>query len=137
MKVECVPQMEMRKVIYPTVLTIIVTFGTSCSLQKNKGIGESAVAKFHTQFNAEQYHAIYFQTDDGFRKVTREEQLTEYLKAVRRKLGEVKDTKQLSWRMNATADGTQVFLAHKTTYAEGDATEQFIFFVSDDNARLF
>src|SRR5262249_24134709 len=129
--------MKMRKTIYAPVLAMLVVVGMSCSLQKGKATGESAVAKFHSQFNAEQYHEIYGQTGEGFRKATSEPQMTEYLKAVHRKLGEVKDTKQIGWHVNATTDGTQVFLAYKTSFSEGDATEQFVFLVSGDNSALF
>lgn len=127
----------MRKTIYAPVLAMFVVVGMSCSLQKGKATGESAVAKFHSQFNAEQYHEIYGQTGEGFRKATSEPQMTEYLKAVHRKLGEVKDTKQIGWHVNATTAGTQVFLAYKTSFSEGDATEQFVFLVSGDNSALF
>lgn len=37
----------------------------------------------------------------------------------------------------ATTAGTQVLLTYRTTFAEGDATEQFVFFVSGNDARLF
>ena len=75
--------------------------------------------------------------DDGFRKTTSEQQMTEYLKAVYRKLGEMKDAKQVGWRVNTTTAGTQVFLAYKTTFAEGDATEEFVFMVNGNNSTLF
>jgi len=109
----------------------------SCSFQKGKAAGEVAVAKFHAQFNAAKYHDMYGQTDDGFRKATSEQQMTEYLEAVHRKLGEVKDAEQMGWRVNATTAGTQVFLAYKTSFDEGDATEQFVFLVSGDNSALY
>ena len=129
--------MRMRETTSVLLLAIFIAFGGSCSLQKSKATGEGAVTKFHSQFNAEQYHEIYGQTGEGFRKATSEPQMTEYLKAVHRKLGEVKDTKQIGWHVNATTAGTQVFLAYKTSFSEGDATEQFVFLVSGDNSALF
>src|SRR2546423_14269051 len=116
--------MEIPRTIFTIVLIVVIAFAMSCSLRRDKGTGETGVAKFHSQFNAEQFHEIYNQTDDGFRKTTSEQQLTEYLEAVHRKLGEVKDVKQVGWRVNATTAGTQV-LAYRTTFAEGDATEEF------------
>ncbi len=129
--------MGILRAICTTGLIIVVAFGMSCSLRKDKVIGESAVARFHSQFNAEQYHEIYGQTDDGFRKTTSEQQMDEYLKAVNRKLGEVKDAKQVGWHVNATTAGTQVFLVYKTTFAEGDAREEFVFVVNGNDSRLF
>lgn len=126
----------MRQTRPKLILTVVLVLGVSCSLQKYRTTGENAVSKFHGQLNAEQYHEIYVQTDDGFRKATSEQQLTEYLQAVHRKLGEAKDAKQVGWRVNATTAGTQVFLAYRTTFAEGDATEEFVFIVNGNNSRL-
>jgi len=129
--------MRIRKTTGVPLLAIFIAFGGSCSLQKSKATGESAVAKFHSQFNAEQYHEIYGKTDEGFRKATSEQEMLEYLRAIHRKLGEVKDAKQIGWHLNATTGGVQVFLAYKTSFSEGDATEQFVFLVSGDNSALF
>jgi hypothetical protein len=125
------------KAIYIIVLTVVTAFCMSCSLRKDKGVAEIGVAKFHSQFNNKQYRQIYDQTDEGFRKQTSEQQLTEYMEAVHRKLGEVKDAKQVRWRANVTTAGTQVFLAYQTAFAEGNATEDFVFIVDDDSSRLF
>lgn len=129
--------MIMREPISRLLPFILLMCGTSCSLQKDKSTGENAVARFHTQFNAGQYHDIYAQTDEGFRKNTSEEQMAALLGAIQRKLGLEKDANQVDWRVNATTAGTQVFLTYRTTFTEGDATEQFVFFVSGNNARLF
>jgi hypothetical protein len=56
---------------------------------------------------------------------------------VHRKRGEVKDAKQVGWRVNVTTAGSQVSLAYRTTFAEGDATEEFVFIVNSNDARLF
>lgn len=127
----------MREPISRLLLSILLMCATSCSLQKGKSTGENAVAKFHTQFNAGQFHDIYAQTDEGFRKNTSEEQMTALLGAVQRKLGLEKDANQVEWHVNATTAGTQVVLVYRTTFTEGDATEQFVFFVSGNTARMF
>lgn len=129
--------MGITRTLYTIVLIIVIAFAMSCSLQRDKVTGETGVAKFHSQFNAGQYHEIYIQTDDGFRKATSEQQLTEYMEAVHRKLGEVKDAKQVGWRVNFTTAGSQVLLAYRTTFAEGDATEEFVFIVNGNDSRLF
>jgi len=85
----------MKETISRLLLSILLMCGTSCSLQKGKSTGENAVVKFHTQFNAGQYHEIYAETDEGFRKNTSEEQMTALLGGVQRKLGLEKDTNQL------------------------------------------
>src|SRR2546421_6860585 len=92
----------MKETISRLLLSILLMCGTSCSLQKGKSTGENAVVKFHTQFNAGQYHEIYAETDEGFRKNTSEEQMTALLGGVQRKLGMEKDTNQVAWHVNAT-----------------------------------
>ena len=128
---------RMKTRVSIAVLLIVTACALSCSFKKSKSTGESAVARFHTQFNAEQYHEMYGQTHEGFRKATTEQQMIEYLKAVHRKLGEVKDAEQTRWFVNATTAGTKVSLAYKTSFAEGEAAEQFVFLVEGDNSALY
>src|SRR5262245_42717585 len=109
--------MKIKETILISIIGIILVHGASCSFQKGKEVGESAVDKFH-----QQYHQIYGQTDHGFKKVTTEDQLTELLKAVHRKLGTVKEAKQMAWHVNSTTSGTQVYLAYQTSFVEGDGS---------------
>ena len=109
----------------------------SCSLQKGRAVGEGAVAKFHSQLNAEQYHEIYAQCDEGFRKSTSEQQTIAYLEAVHRKLGVERNSKQTGWGVFATPAGTRVSLGYETDFDEGKANEQFVFLVNGDEAKLY
>ena len=120
------------------IAALLVTAASSCSLTKGKAIGERAVIQLHNQFNAEQYHDIYAHTDEGFRKVTSEQDMIALFEAVHRKLGTVKNSTPTGWHVNTTTAGTQVSLAYNTEFTEGNATEHFVFYVSgEDNARLF
>jgi hypothetical protein len=110
---------------------------SSCSLTKGKEIGEHAAVEFHNQFNARQYHEIYAQADEGFRKATSENDTVALFEAVHRKLGTVKNANPVGWHVNATPAGTVVTLAYDTEFTEGKASEQFVFYVSGDNAKLF
>ena len=126
-----------QKILSISLIASVVIVISSCSFTKGKQTSERAVARFHEQFNAGQYHDIYAQSDEGFRKVTSEQDAVALFDAVRRKLGTVKNANQNGWHVNATTAGTQVSLAYNTEFTEGKATEQFVFFVSGDNARLF
>ncbi|MCA1817205.1 MAG: DUF4019 domain-containing protein [Acidobacteria bacterium] len=109
----------------------------ACSLTKGKEIGERAVAQFHDQFNAGQYHEIYGQADGGFRKATAEADAVALFEGVRRKLGAVTNSVQTGWRVNATNAGTVVALQYDTEFTQGKATEQFVLMVSGESARLY
>ena len=109
----------------------------SCSLTKGKEMGERAVDQFHNQFNAGQYHEIYTQSDEGFRKSTSEADTVALFEAVHRKLGTVKNANQTNWHVNATPTGTLITLVYDVEYSEGKGIEQFVFQVRGDKALLF
>jgi hypothetical protein len=122
------------------LLTFIVALQfavSSCSLTKGKEMGERAVDQFHNRFNAGQYHEIYVQSDEGFRKSTSEADTVALFEAIRRKLGTVKNAKPTNWHVNATPTATVITLAYDVEYSEGKGTEQFVFQVRGDKALLF
>jgi hypothetical protein len=126
-----------KQILILTLIAAQLVVITSCSVTKGKEIGERAVVQFHNQLNAGQYHDIYAQADEGFRKGTSEPDMLAYFDAVHRKLGTVKNANQTGWHVNATTAGTVVTLGYDTEFTEGHANEQFVFYVSGDNARLF
>ena len=116
----------MRPRLCFVTLAALLLAGGSCSLNdltKGKGLSETAVAQFHNQFNAGQYHEIYAQTDEGFKKEASEEDLGTLLEAVRRKLGTVDGSTQAGWHVNATPMGTMVTLSYNVDFSEGKGTE--------------
>ena len=109
----------------------------SCSVTKSKELGEHAVGQFHNQFNAGQYHEIYVQSDEGFRKAASEADTLALFEAIRRKLGTVKNSTQTRWHVNATSAGTMVTFAYDVEFSEGKGTEEFVFHINDNKALLF
>ena len=126
-----------RRIFFFTFSTALFVVLTSCSFTKGKANGEQAVVKFHNQFNAGQYHEIYAQSDDGFRKATSEADALALFEAVRRKLGTVKNSTQTRWHVNATPAGTMVSLAYDVEFSEGKGSEEFVFHLDGDKALLF
>jgi hypothetical protein len=125
-----------RLILALTLIPMLFATG-GCSLLKGRELSESAIARFHNQFNSGQYAEIYSQTDEGFRKGSNESEITALLSAVRRKLGTVKNTNQVKWNLNSTINGTMVVLTYETEFTDGKATEQFIYHVSGDRAMLY
>src|SRR5258705_2491080 len=115
-------EINCKTIIGLMCLSLLLLVSTSCSLTKGKESSERAVIKFHNQLNAGQYHEIYVQADEGFRKGTTEPDAIAYFEAVRRKLGEVKNAKQVGWRVNATPMGTMVNLGYQVEFSEGKGT---------------
>lgn len=130
--------MKFRNVQVLVLALAFVTFaGGGCELFKRKEIGERAVVRFHEQFNSGQHADIYRQTDDGFRKATNESEMLALLGAVRRKLGTVKNTNQVSSKVKSTYAMTVVTLSYETEFTDGRATEHFVYYVSGGQARLY
>lgn len=126
------------KRIFALALSIglLLTIG-SCGLAKGKEIGERAVDEFHNQLNAGQYHEIYVQSDEAFRKAVSEPDAVALFEAVRRKLGIVRSSNQTLWHVKTTTEGTLVTLVYDVEFSEGKGTEQFVFHISGESALLF
>ena len=128
---------ETKRIFLLTLTVVMIVALSSCSLTKGKAAGEQAVAQFHNQLNAGQYHEIYAQSDEGFRKAGSEADAVALFEAVHRKLGTVKNSTEIGWHVNATTAGTMVSLAYDVEFSEGKGTEQFVFAVTGDKALLF
>lgn len=130
-------RIKIKQALSLTLIASLLVAVSSCSLTKGKEIGERAVVQFHNQFNAGQYHEIYVQSDEGFRKAASEADTLALFEAVRRKLGTVKNSSQTGWHVNATPTGTMVTLTYDVEFSEGKGTEQFVFKLSGDKALVF
>ena len=130
-------RIETRQILFLAFIAAFLVLVNSCSLTKGKEIGEQAAVQFHNQFNAGQYHEIYAQSDEGFRKATSEADTLALFEAVRRKLGTVKNSNQTGWHVKATPAGTMVTLVYEVEFSEGKGTEQFVFHMNGDKALLF
>jgi hypothetical protein len=124
----------MRNTVIP-IVTLFMFIGCA-SLTKGKGAAESAVNRFHQQLNAEQYGEIYAQSDEKYRGAVKEADSNALFEAIHRKLGNVKNAAQSSWRVNATTGGTFVSLVYDTEFTEGRGVERFDFLVGGERATL-
>src|SRR2546423_15155300 len=122
-----------------TALMMVVALAvivSSCSLAKHRESSDRAVDTFHNQLNAGQYHDIYAQSGDEFKKAVTEADAIALFDAVHRKLGMVKHATPTSWKVNATPLGTMTIVAYDIDFTEGKGTEQFVFQMKDGNALL-
>jgi hypothetical protein len=117
------------------LLLLAVLLG-GCSFGEDKDRGERAVARFHELFGASRYADIYVDTTANFREGATEAEFVEFMGAVRRKLGDVRETELTGLEVNWDSDGTSVYLSYDTTYELGKATEQFVWVVEGEKAQL-
>src|SRR5687768_5438505 len=117
-----------------TVLLLFLTI--SCSMMKDSKAAEPAVEKFHTQFNAKEFSAIYNDAGNQMKGTTTEKELTDFLEAVDRKLGPYKSSKAVRWHVNTGPLSSIVTLDYDTEFSDGKGIEQFVISVSGKTAKL-
>jgi hypothetical protein len=108
----------------------------ACSSGADTQLAQQAVTQFHAALDSGQSAAIYDASADDLKKVSTREKFAAFLDAVHRKLGNSKSSTQRGWGVNYQSSGTFVTLTYGTTYSEGDATEQFVYRLADDQALL-
>ena len=109
---------------------------SGCSFGEASGAADQAVEKFHAQFEAEDYAAMYTGADPQFRGATAAKDWTDLMAAVRRKLGHFRSASRGNVNVTQSTGGTFVAQSFDTTYDEGHATEQFRWRVADGHAFL-
>ncbi len=98
-----------------------------CGVKESFKDAEVEVGKFHQALDAGELRAIWKQADPALRQGAQRAALEKVLDAVHRKLGKVKQTKQVGWNANATTEGTFVTLTYQTTFERGSGAEQFVY----------
>lgn len=98
-----------------------------CGLKESFKDAGAAVARFHAALDAEQWQAIWTMTAPQMRQQTKQADFQRILEALHRKLGKVKQTKQVGWNANAGTSGSTLTLTMETTFEHGSGTEQFVY----------
>jgi uncharacterized lipoprotein YehR (DUF1307 family) len=128
----------MNKINLSIIAVVLFFLVVGCgSAMKGKKLTESEIEKFHAQYNAKQFREIYSQSDDGFKKSVTESQLIEMLEKIDRKLGAVKKSSSSNWNVKTTNDGTFETITCEVEFAAGKGTEEFMFRIINDKARLY
>src|SRR6185295_6307371 len=123
-----------RRITLIVLATLAGVLLGCASMSKSRQIAEAAVDVFHAQLDSERYTEIYAQSDEEFKKSTRQEDLEKFLKAVHQKLGKVKSAHQTGWTVSLASEGSLVTLTYDTGFIDGNATEQFVWHVMDNRA---
>ncbi len=103
-----------------------------CGVKEPFKDAEVEVGKFHQALDAGDLPAIWQQADPALRQGAQRSQLEKVLDAVHRKLGKVKEAKQVGWNANATTGGTFVTLTYQTAFEHGSGVEQFVYRKGDE-----
>ena len=122
-------------------LTIIAIsaaiFLTGCGdVMKFRAEAEIGIPSFHALFNQEKYSEIYSTMDKTFTEKTSEKKVNEFLGTVHRKLGNVKETQNSSWRINNLNGKYYIVLIQDTKFEDGTGTETFTYVMREGKAIL-
>ena len=109
---------------------------SSCSMVKDSKTAEPAVERFHAQFNAKEFAAIYQDAGAEMKSVATEKELTDLLDAVYRKLGTYQRSEPVSWHVDTGPLTSMVTLVYNTDFSDGKGTEQFNISVKGNTAKL-
>lgn len=111
-------------------------FATGCDAAKAKPFAEKAVEDFHTQMGAEQFAQIYSNASDELKKSATEKDFENVLATMHKKLGAYKSAKQTGFNAGSNNGVSSIKLDYETEYAEGKATETFIYKVEGEKVSL-
>lgn len=98
-----------------------------CGMKESVENAELEVGKFHRMLDAGNWRKLWAGADPDLRKATSREQFGKLLEAVHRKLGPVKESKQVGWNANSGTGGTFVTVTMRTTFEKGTGAEQFVY----------
>ena len=116
---------------------VILAFAlAACSSSADKSFAEHATVDFHEMLDAGQFDAIYAGAGQELKDVAKQQDFVALLQAVHKKLGNLRSTVPQGWNVNYQTSGTFVTLGYATHYAEGDASEQFVYRIKDGKALL-
>jgi hypothetical protein len=115
----------------------LLVLAAACNPMKDVSSGETAVARFHQQYNHSQFEQIYGGSDDVFKRSSEKAEVLRFLAVVRRKLGAEVSAKRTGFNVNTDlTKGQSVVLTYDTKFEHGTAAETFTLHVSEGVAQL-
>jgi len=118
-------------------LALIVVAVVACSaVSDGKPAAEKAITEFHSMLDQERYAEICDGLDPQFKKMTSQDEMTKILTAVHTKLGNVRTSKNQTWRANQQNLTTYIEMVQDTEFEQGKGTEDFVFIFADKKVTL-
>ena len=109
---------------------------SGCTSSVDRRPAEAAVQAFHARLDAGQYDAIYAEAADDLRAGASRQAVADQLAAVHARLGATRTWQPLRWHLSFGMKSALLTMDYATTYAAGAATEQFVYRMTGNEARL-
>lgn len=116
-------------------ITLAMLLG-ACSGGASTEAAEKGVVSFHQDMDAGKYVEIYDASTSDLTSTISREDFAKLLDAFHRKLGPFRSGKTISWNVNFGTGGNYVTLQREAQFGRGPGTEEFVFKVEDDRAKL-
>ena len=126
--------MKIRRLVIAASAIVLLT-GCSVFL-KDKAAADKAVVDFHQQFNDDKTADIYTASHSGFKAASTQQEFTDLMAAVRRKLGKVVQSTNVGFNVRSFNLVTTVYINQQTTFEQGKGIESFTFQMSNGQAVL-
>jgi len=107
-----------------------------CSMSADTKLAEQAVTQFHSTLDAGQFDSLYEHAADDLKNSTQRERFVAFVDAVHRKLGTYQSSTEKNWNISYHPTGTYVTLSYTSTYAGGEANEEFVYRLEGQSALL-
>jgi len=101
-----------------------------------KGIAEPEVARFHENLKRRDFDTMYAATGDEFKSNAPKAKVVALFAAIDRKLGPLRETRQINWNVNTHNLVTTVALVYQSRFEAGEATETFTVRVRNGTPEL-
>ena len=123
--------------VYAAGSLLVSAVVSSCNPVHNKTLAERGVTEFQSRLDSAQFHTIYVEADESIRKSNNEAEFTTFLRSVHEKLGNVRKSKLQTFNMGwSTGVGVSATVLYVTDFADGQASETFVWRFIDSNAVL-
>jgi hypothetical protein len=109
---------------------------TGCSMSADTSLADAAVPQFHEMLDTGRFVEIYAAAAQDLKHIVSQKDMVALLEGIHRKLGDTKSAQRKAWNINYQVTGIFVTLTYATQFAEGDATEQFVYHLEDHKALL-
>ena len=103
----------------------------ACQAGADTDAAEAQVAAFHAGYDAERFEPLFAKASPTLKELTPREQFVGFLAETHKRLGRVKSATRTGWNVNYGTEGSQVTLTYETAFANGTATETFVYDTKD------
>jgi hypothetical protein len=115
----------------------IIGAGLACNTIGSKDLAQSAIDRFHGQFDAGRYSDIYYEAAEAFRAKAKESDIVLKFKNLHQTLGSIVNIHTTGWRIDLMPEGRLIIMQSDTQFSNGNGVEQFTFLIEGNSVKLY